>query len=290
MYQLKSTTTDFIGPRKAQELFSLNTFEGQRPLSIPWVQYLASNMAAGTFTKGSIAVTTVGRSDTQYLMNGQHQLKAIELHGKPAKATIDYYHCDDLTDMWHLFAQFDVHRIRTEGHIMKAARGSFENEELRGVPYRTLSIGGTVLTWLGGGTKPAFNSKPMSKSNKADLVEKYASDVIWLSEQSKNAPKAVCPTVAIAAVMIATHRTSPKKADGFWPSVLGGFDLVRHSPQWHLHNIITNGITKCINYGGGGKYFKAWALCVSWWNAYASGDNRKSVKVESIKTLPDIHA
>lgn len=280
MYKLIKSENRKVSPKRCEDFLKKNTFAGQRALSQPWVQNVSTKICEGGFTKAHIAFAKNG-AGVDVLMNGQHQCHACIQAGLPIDATIDYYHCDSETDMWHLFATFDSHRQRTEGHVMKAAKGLFRSEALRNVPLRVLSSCGSALLWLGGGVTPVFSAKVLSKSDKADLIEKYEQDVLRVASYGVSHIH-----VAVTCAIIATHRVNDAKAREFWTRVLHGDQLVRNSPQWSLHH----GIAKfqAGARGGGSRNVMLYRLCILWWNAFATGERRTIAKYTSMKGIPEI--
>jgi hypothetical protein len=281
MYELESSRTEQISTRRAEEMLRRNTFDGQRPVNKNWVQHLANAQKTGTFTKGHIAFGVNG-NNTDVLMNGQHQLHASILSGTTITATIDRYRCHDKDDMWHLFATFDTQRPRSERHVMKAARGFF-SRELQGVPLDILAACGTALLWLGGGTVANFNAKAASKAMKADLCQQYEKDVLEVARYARDGERIHVP---VAGAIIATSRKNIQKARPFWERVIGGDQLVRNTPQWHLNKSL--GSTGDRFTSGMGRNTGIYSLCVAWWNAYLAGTPRVSVKLASMKTIPEV--
>lgn len=281
MFKLTQTTTRTIGATQAEALLRLNTFDGQRPLQDAWVKQLAAEQAAGNFIKGAIAFARNCKNMTRVLMNGQHQLAAVMMSDCPQRFTVDDYQYETADDLWHLFAKFDVHRARTEQHVMRAARGLFHDASLRDVPIRTLSAAGAALVWLRGEVDPVFTNKAINRAQKAELVEEYKADVLWLDEVIAKSGMCHPPVVAVVCAMLGTHRANAAKADAFWPNVLSGVELKRNSPQWHLHAEISKGISKA-GLGGGGRYRHQFAMCVAWWNSYITGMNRKIVHLNKL--------
>lgn len=283
-FQLVQTRTEDISHKRAQELLrSFNNFEGQRPLGMDWSQYLANEMREGTFTKGAISLAENGSKKT-YIVNGQHQLQAAVLAEKTIRATVDTYHCDTEADFWRLYAKFDVHRGRTDKHVMAAARGLFQSEKLREVDFRTLAACGTALVWLGGGIEPQFTGKVLSKTMKPSLVERYENDVLFVRDVLVAASNAR-PVVGVIAAIIATNRVTKGQCFDFWRRVLGGFELAKNSPEWYLHKDIAGGLIPKIGGKGGGRHSYVWNLCLAWWDSYATETPRRSVKLEAIKGL-----
>lgn len=290
MYSLQGTRTEDVSPKRSQEILNTrNNFPGQRKLRMDWAQYLASEMSGDAFTKGHIVFAENGTEDSAVLINGQHQLQACVIANRPFRATIDTYHVENDDDKWHLFGKFDVQKTRSEAVIMKAAKGMFKSELLRGVSLRTLSACSTALQFLGGGVIPRLGGygavKILSKTDKVDLVQKYESDVLFVDQmfiasgREKNAMK-----VMEATCIIATSRKNKAKAKDFWPRVMGGMDLEKNSPEWRLHRELSSGgLTKRSGMSGGGRLLLQWNLCITWWNSYITGKNRDSVKLASMK-------
>ena len=287
MYKLVSTRTEDVSFRRAQEILNkYNAFEGQRPMSQPWAQYLGSAMESGVFTKANIAFATNGNG-VKYLMNGQHCCEGSTQFKTTFRATIDEYHCDHKDDFWKLFATFDVGKPRTERNVMKAAAGLFHSKELREVDLRALATCGTALSWLDAGVVPDFTMKFLDKSAKPVLVQKFEKDVLFYKSILDTAGCGQT-VVCVCASIIATARLNQAKAKEFWPRVLGGYDLDRGSAEWRLSKDISAGLIVKTGQSGGSRLVKMWNLCASWWNAYARKESRKSVKLESIKGIVEL--
>jgi hypothetical protein len=279
MYELIKSKTERVSPRRAADFLKQNTFMGQRNASQDWVQNLATKMKTGVFTKGAIAFAQNG-DGIDVMMNGQHQCEASVQSGESFTATIDYYKAHEVSDMWHLFATFDAHRARTEGNVMKAARGLFESDALKSLPLRLLTNCGSALVWLGGGTTPNFHSRVVTKADKADLVEKYENDVLTVASYQE-------PQIPVAAVcaIIATHRANDQKAREFWERVIVGDQLVKNTPQWSLHK----GMREFTGFNGGaGRNLMLYRLCIMWWNAFVTGEQRIQAKYKSMKGIPEV--
>lgn len=278
MYKLVKSSNCTLTPRKAETFLKANTFPGQRPMSRDWVNNLILKHETGTFTKAHIAFAHNG-DNIDVLVNGQHQCQMCVDSGKSVNATIDYYDVETKDDLWHLFATFDSHRQRTELHVMKAARGLFKSPALQAVPLGILSACGSALLWLGGGTTPAFTAKTLTKADKADLVQKYESDVLWAASFGVNYIH-----VAIMCAMMVTRRKNEELAQAFWERVIHGDQLVRGTPQWNLHNQIANFRG---SRGGGNRNVLLYRLCILWWNAYATGEKRTQANFRSMKGIPE---
>lgn len=287
MYTIYKTRTETVSPRKAEEYLRSNTFLGQRKLDPSWVQNLVSCQKDGSFTKGAISLAETRESNDLVLMNGQHQLNACIMSGLPMLATIDWYKYENDQDLWHLFALFDTHKARSERHIMKAARGLFESEYLREIPLSILAACGSALVFVGGETTPNFSAKTIKKSDKADLVQTYQKDVLFVASmgfQRINVP--------VVCAMITTHRKDADRADTFWRRILHNDQLVRGTPEHRLHADLNDYYQK--QRGGSGRNLRVYRLCVEWWNAHVTGTKRRFVRLRhangNIKGVPAVES
>lgn len=285
-YKLVQTRTDTLSPKRAQEILTkYNTFPGQRNLDMRWAQSIASLIESGKFAKAHVVLASNGTLDSTVLMNGQHQCQGIVLADTSVRTTFDEYHCDEADDFWKLFSAQDANRPRSERHCMNAARGLFSSEALRSVDSRTCTTCGTALSFLDAGTVPNFQAKPISKDVKPGLVQKYEADVLFY-KSVLDAAQARHAVVCVCCAVIATGRISKAKAFDFWSRVLGGYDLQRGTPEYHLHKDISSGMTPGA--AGASRLVRQWNLCAAWWNSFIKKDGRKSVKLESIKGILEL--
>jgi hypothetical protein len=290
MYQRVVTKNVVISPKQAEQLLKLNAFEGQRPIGNDWVQDLAQEITAGRFRRGDIAIARKSfNGGEEVLVNGQHQLHACILTGQPIFATVEHYDCPDADDLWHLFGSFDGHRRRSEGHVMKAARGLFKSDPLRGVPLSVLRTCGTALMYLGGGTKPNFSARPSNRCRKTELVQQYESDVVRVNGYNTNDTKHMM-TVPVVTAIISTHRANADMAPEFWERVLYGDGLSRNSPQFKLHQKLAQGKNFIIAgiSNGHARNAAIYCICASWWNAWRTGEDRKIVQAKNMTSVPEV--
>jgi hypothetical protein len=284
MYRLESTKTKVIGKEIARDFLKAN-FVGQRPLDENWVLYLARQMTAHLFTKAYVALAHMKESKTLMLMNGQHVSHAIIRSGENVHATIDVYECDDKTDLWKLFAQFDTQRVRNEKHIMRAARELFKSPQLRAVPYEVLAACGTALSWLNDKLLPNFQTRNWSKSIKAELVERYENDVLNVARLHAESGEGYI-RVPVATAIIVTHRVRPDRAKAFWKNVLDGTELRKGTPQHALHRVLFQWSNKVRGRSNFYDNRDMYCLCIAWWNAWINGEQRAYVKLRAIKNIP----
>jgi hypothetical protein len=291
MYTRISSRVEDITPRKAESLIKLNTFEGQRNLNRRHVDRLVEEINSGRFRRGEIAIATNG-DGLEFLMNGQHQLAASIQAGKTICVTVDNFRCENEQDIWHLFGTFDVHKSRTQGEILSAAKPLLEPETLRAIPSRFLMACGSALLQIESGNgKPIFGSmKTMraDKLQKIDLLQRNADEIISISRFAVDEYRKLITTPIVTA-MITTRRANPNKFDGFWDRVIIGDQLDKGTPQYQLRKAITVGITSVKKMSGGWMWSQAtYCYAICWWNAYVTGQKRTIVKFAVMKSLPEI--
>lgn len=273
-----------VTPKDAEAFLAINNFPGQRAYKPLKGKQIADNMDAGTHRRVEIAVAKVRESGVEYLMNGQHTSNAILIYGKPYPGVVSYYSCDTMEDAWRLFATFDVHASRTEQQFMKARRGIFSDERLHAVSLRVLQCCGSALYALGAGTDPDFgNGTAKSKTEKADLVERHAEDVVFVASFDKHDGLIAVP---IVTAIIATARKNKERASEFWNSVATGEMLKASDPRMRLHDAISG--TGFNAFRGRDRNKALYSICVSFWNSWRSGETRKCVKLQAMKSLPKV--
>lgn len=281
-----------ITPKEAEAFLALNNFPGQRPLNQLKARQYADFMEQGTMRPIDIAVMTMP-SGINYLANGQHVCTGEIIYGKPFPARIDYYKCETDRDAWLLFGTFDVQGPRTEGHIVKAARGLFENQNLHTIPLRTLQSLGAALFFIeaGDGKRPDFRAKVPARSCKADAIDRNAEEVLRaafvIRSENKGSPMS---RVGVATAIVMTNRAAEGKSLLFWDQVRTGENLKRSDPAYKLREWLRNPTERNHTAGGGGLagHYAQYAMCITWWNAFITGDDRKIVKLAAMKTLPEV--
>jgi len=280
--QITAAQTRKISPEEAKKLIALNNFPGQRPLLPTKARLYADMMNDGRMRPVSVALMTMP-DGLKYLANGQHCLQAIVINNKPFMAIIEHYKCETPEDAWHLFASFDVHSTRTEGHIMKAARGLFNNPNLRELPLRVLTNCGSALFTLGTGLVPKFTGKPSNKAEKADLVQRHVGEVMWVALYGAYEH---LMKVAIVAAMIVTYRANKQAAQEFWQLVAeGGVPGLTHRFRDRL---LRNEIGR-NNCGGGHNRSKLiYTECIAFWNSWMKGEDRRGTKIAVMKDIPKV--
>jgi hypothetical protein len=275
-----------ITPRDAEMLLAANNFPGQRKYHPPKGKLYADNMEAGTHRRIEISLAKVRETGVEYLMNGQHNCNAILIRGKPYRATISHYICDTMEDAWRLFATFDVHASRTEQQFMQSRRGMFGDDRLHEVPLRVLQCCGTALYALKGGTEPKFNITAMhAKTDKADLVEANADDVIFVSRYKDHRHLIL---VGCVAAIIATARRNPEAAAEFWDKVATGEMLSLADPRRKLRDALLDMRFFGEIRGGEQRQRAIFSTCIGWWNSWRTGQPRSFVRVGATYSVPKV--
>lgn len=277
-----------VTPKEAEQFIAINNFPGQRRYDPLRGRGYADNMESGNHRRIEIAVAKVKETGIDYLMNGQHNCHAVVIHGKPHPAVISYFTCDTMEDAWRLFATFDVHAGRTEQQFMLSRRGMFSDERLHALPMRLLTACGSALYSLGAGTDPQFSApKSRAKTAKADQVEQFAEDVLFVAPYSEQ--RHMMAVGAVTAI-IATRRKNEKAAREFWDKVATGEMLSLSDPRRKLRDALLE--SRFLNEvsGGSGRQRAVYCGCIAWWNSWRGGDVRRIVKVNAMLTIPKVAA
>lgn len=281
--QTQAPASQTIQPSDAAEWLKLNTFPGQRPLSGDKAKAYAEKLRIGAMRPVGIDFAKCP-DDRTYLVNGQHCLTACIIAGIPMKCVVTRYRCESWGDAHELFASFDVHASRTQGHIMHAARALWQNDSLRALPLRTLANCGSALIALDAGAN--FEALlDAGKTARASAVESHAEEVIWVYNVTKNAQHMM--RVGVAAAMIATLRKRPKTATEFWSRVESGVGFKSEvDPDRKLREYLVG--TDCRgSVTSRGHHAEVYAVSISWWNSYVTGKPRNSVKLAAMLKTPE---
>jgi hypothetical protein len=287
MYQeLNTPQFRSVSVADAERFLAINDFPGQRPYKPSKGRHYADNMATGAHRRVEIATAYVEETGREYLMNGQHNCNAIVIRGAAYPGIVAKYLCETMEDAWRLFATFDVHASRTEKQFMGARRGLFKDERLHDIPLRVLGACGSALYALGSGEEPQFKVVgERSKTDKADMVEMYPEDVVFVSRYRE---REHLMRVGIVAAIIATSRQNPTAAIDFWDKVATGEMMSLSDPRMMLRNSLTSigGKSAAMKFGQHNGQRTLYTVCISWWNSWRSNEPRKAVKIASIKKLP----
>ena len=243
-------------------------------------------MEEGTMLDVNVAIMLMPNGK-KYLCNGQKVLTAIVMHGKPHPAQVNYYRCDTEADAWELYGAFDTNDIRTEGHVMKAAKGLFDNKSVRDLPERILRNAGAALFLIRNGAPKMMGwVKPDSKTTKAKMVNGNPRDVLWYStiagatiKQGRSNPMT---RVGVIAAMLMTRRVDEKQATDFWTRVSSGAMLEENDPRFRLSRWLA-----VPKKGGPKVQFYDYSSCVLWWNAWRNNEQRKTMNLATLSSWPE---
>jgi hypothetical protein len=284
MYRLtQQPSARKVTPRECEEFLAINNFPGQRQINPVKARRYGELLMAGRLRPVDIAIATLP-DGTKVLVNGQHVCTGCVQTGLPMNAVLSYYKCEELRDAWELFASFDVHASRTQSQIFKAARGLFSNEELREVPLRVLQTAGSALAAL---LTPVPNFLPsVEKSAKVALTEDHADEVLWLASFDTEADHMI--RVGCYAAMVATRRRDAADAEKFWRKVQSGVGFKSLTDPERKVNHFLQKNSKWTAPNSRTMHFAVYVTCIAWWNTWRRGESRTSVKIKSMKVMPEI--
>lgn len=272
-----------IAPKEASSLLTFNNYHGQRPMNEAKARMYSELIKLGKMRHADVCVA-VGPDGNRYLLNGQHTLQGCVWSGKELLVVIAYYKCETWNDVAELFASFDTtYSIRTQNHIFIAYRAGYANEKLRDVPLRTLGSCGTALAALQTSV-PCFIAKTGDKNVKPKLVENHPSEVLWIASF---VDCTFLQKVGAVTAMIATRRKNPAKAELFWRKVQSGLGYAtKNDPEKKVREFLIGS----ANLGNNSRnaHESIYAICISWWNTFVTGDTRNGVKLAVMKDLPKV--
>jgi hypothetical protein len=101
-----------VTPAQAQEWLDNNFFHKQRKRRLAHAQFLASEMAAGRFRRGTVIEFGV-LNGVLHLVNGQHTLAAVVLHGAPVELIVVKQPVADEEALGRLYNTHDSGLTRT---------------------------------------------------------------------------------------------------------------------------------------------------------------------------------
>jgi hypothetical protein len=281
MYKLtQAPQSRKVTPKDCEYFLSLNNFPGQRTMNPLKVKSYGDIHRQGGFRPFNISVATAPNGQ-KYLVNGQHCCQMVQQTGKDCSATIEYFKCETDRDLWMLFGSFDVHATRSQSQIFKGARGLLASEELRELPLRHLSHCGAAISMMQGDAMSHI-AKMSNKTDKVRFVDENPGFVSWAAA-FHDTP--FIATVGVLCAMFATYRVNKPESDKFWHQVKDGVNLKsKQDPIYRLREQLRSGCQ--TNMSSGSRFTFEYAVCVSWWNSYRSGDDRRIVKVAAMKEMP----
>lgn len=286
MYKYIRTETRELTPSECEQMLKFNTHPGQRSLNNKKARLYADAIVDGSMLPSSVAVALMHDGST-VIMNGQHVLTGGALSGKNHLFQISYYQCETKDDAWQLYAKFDTHQTRSNRQIMKGARGLFNDPRLQEVPLSVLGLCGTALMALAGGqSDPVFtNSGVIDKTIQPRLVEENAEDVLYVAEF---ADKRHMMRAGVVMAIIAISRKGNGRANEFLKKIADGVGFTsKMDPAYRLREHLLEGVLQA-DLSNSSRHRMYYSLCVSWWNAWISGEKRSSVKLGAMERIPKV--
>lgn len=286
MYKYIKTDTRELTPKECEEFLQYNTFPGQRPRDLRKARLYSEAMLDGSMLPCDVALAIMP-DGSMILMNGQHVLTGGCLAAKNHLFRIAYYECEQADDAWKLFAKFDTHQSRSKNVIMKGARGLFRDERLRDVPLAVLSHCGTALNALSASNGiPVFTSaRLIDKTLHPRLVEEHPDDVLYVARFAEKKHLMRC---GVVTAIIAISRQKHPKADEFWRQIADGVGFQsKLDPAYRLREQLLEGVVQADT-SNSGRHRIYYTLCVTWWNAWLTGEKRSSVKLAAMDRPPKV--
>ena len=268
MFQKLGQEIITVTPMMAQDYMKMAAHPAQRPIQDRHVQFLAGKMKSGEFRTGELAVAYNGEG-ASYIMNGNHQLRAIIKSGKPVQVLLEKFFCEDKQEMAHLFRQFDNHRMRSINDMLRVEADS------RNInwPARICSLIASAAATIESGSTDKV-STGMKRDRKCALLSRYLKEGDFISSilgGHKRVRTKFMWRVAVFCAMIMTFRKSPVSASVFWEGVRDGENLKKKAPQLTLRDFLMSSSMKTTQNHKTTTYIEILVRCIHAWNAFRAG-------------------
>jgi hypothetical protein len=266
-------------PSVAKQLRAACHFERQRALSDDHIARLAEEMTRGSFVAGTQIFMGVLPSREMLILNGNHTLEAVAFSGVPTALTFTYCPVADENEAGRLYAQFDIHRVRSWGDAYKAY--GFND----GIPGDWVTKSGAALGIIAAkfqrpGDSPMFKSREI----RSHMIRDYTDTIIHLVAVIRSGARHIMPLVkrrAVLAVALETMRYQPSAAAEFWGSLVRDDGLKNGDPAKALLSHLRN---NSASTGGHGAVLQSNAAA-SAWNAFHSGKQLSFVRPKEVTTF-----
>lgn len=262
---LKSEMT-MVTAETARLLRDTCHFSRQRQLSESHIERLADEMDRGSFIPGTQIAFGVFPDKRMVILNGNHTLEAVAQSGVPIALTFTYIPVKDEDDVGRIYAQYDIHRVRSWGDAYKAY-GFTEN-----MPTYWASPIGTALGVIMARFDSAIAKDPVLKSRevRALVMRRYAKQSAQLMELVEGVATQNLKLFrrgGVLSVALETLRYQPSMASEFWRGFLLDDGLKTGDPRKTLLNYL-RARTGATNRGDRDQQSRACALA---WNASFKG-------------------
>jgi hypothetical protein len=262
MYKLLLRKIKEINVDDALELLEFNTYLGQRDIRIPHLSMLCNEIKNGSFLTGDIAVVKMREvgNECTFLVNGQHQLKAIIKTGISITVVYQEYECKTDEDLSDLYRRFDNHASRTLGDIVRPEAVALGIQWKKSV----INLVVTAATFFDGMSKKSRPKVEKIKELANYIREGEFVDSIILDSKKQRFMMNSC----VCRTMIDTWQKDRIKAKVFWMEVRDGIGLSANSPSLVLRNYL---LSTSRNRGSSQQQKRElYVKCIHGWNAYVT--------------------
>lgn len=231
--------TEHITPEMAEQWLA-NQFGGQRNLREHHVIQLAGEMERGTFVPHN-AVTFAVINGEKYLIDGQHRLSAIALHGEAVSMPILEIPAKSMSEVRQLYGNIDQGLKRSATDAIRAMGLS---DEFGLAERRVQRMSGALRviatrftdTTAGGSRSEAKRKRAVTRSNAVNtkLLRAWQSEIhhyYGLVDGGEPSNIALFDRAAVLACALLTIRYAPQYADDFWREAAHEDGLGKHDPR-----------------------------------------------------------
>ncbi len=247
-----------VTPEEAKELLLKHNISN-RKVSERNVRYLLKEMNSGNWMETG---ETIKISETGKMLNGQHQLLALIMYGKP----LELWFCEGLKDK--VMEVLDTGKKRTSGDVLSMSGFKFANELAATIRIIKDIKDGTIL-----------QKNKISTSEVLDFCQKneeLQEIVQWVASEQKKFR--MIPTSGISALYYHFSLSSQKHCEDFWDMYYSGLNIDKNHPVYHLRNKLIQDKTNKSKLHLNTKL----AYIVAAWNSY-----RKSASIQKLEIATD---
>jgi len=277
-----------ISPELAQRWVDEAPFEQQRRLREHHVLLLAQEMESRSFIPhSSIVFAEYGGKD--YLIDGQHRLKAIWLYGKPVKMPTLRLHARSMREIQEWYASIDQGLKRTAGDAIRAQglaqeiRVSDRQAGRLSAAVRQIATGFVDTTAGVGMTRGKEVRAARSNAFVSRLMRDWAPEgrlYFDLLHGGEHANMYLLERAAVVACGLLVLRYLPEKASEFWREIARDDRLSRDDPRKRFLVWLRVKKEKPAN--------TARAFSVAW-RTYLDGNDLKLIRFDETKPIDIRH-
>lgn len=269
-----------LAPQTAQRIVEELNFPGQRPVDRSRVQNRLLWLTTGRWSH-AFSITLARLPDGRlWLVDGQHRLHAIVLHGEPVKVRIIVHDVQSEDEARALFAGFDrSDSVRTDIQMLNAAQLSarsglsktMTSALYKAVPFLLMGLQTGRGQWQGEAFVPArqVESKMDALLEWVEEAKKYSADIANADSHIKRKLMGA----GCMAVALMTYRYQPERAHAFWHGIACNNGLARNDPR---NRLIADFAERQLNAGSAMQSVLQPALA---WNAFCTGRELKILRI-----------